>query len=127
MKHFFNQNYKWKLYKQRFAVYFWLTVGAFLMALAVTVYFDRLELVTGGVTGLAIILRHLFHIPMWLVNVATNIPIFIIMQFSRYTRLVQAYCSEKMRPFPYIQEDGKGRQIGVISTLMDGGQRWKQN
>lgn len=78
MKHFFNQNYKWKLYKQRFAVYFWLTVGAFLMALAVTVYFDRLELVTGGVTGLAIILRHLFHIPMWLVNVATNIPIFII-------------------------------------------------
>ncbi len=29
--------------------------------------------------------------------------------------------AEKIRPFPYIQEDGKGRQIGVISTLMDGG------
>ena len=44
------------------------------------------------------------------------------MQFSRFSGSCQVHCSEKMRPFPYIQEDGKGRQIGVISTLMDGGQ-----
>ena len=54
-------------------------------------------------------------------------PIRTVMQFSRFGSSCQIHCSEKIRPFPYIQEDGKGRQIGVISTLMDGGQRWKQN
>lgn len=54
-------------------------------------------------------------------------PVRTVMQFSRFSGLYQVHCSEKIRPFPYIQEDGKGRQIGVISTLMDGGQRWKQN
>ncbi len=41
------------------------------------------------------------------------------MQFSRFSGVCQVHCSEKMRPFPYIQEDGKGQQIGVISTLME--------
>ncbi len=77
MKHFFDIG-KLKQYRQIFRVYFLLTLGAFLMALAVSVYFDQLELVTGGVTGLAIIFRHLFDIPMWFVNLATNIPIFIV-------------------------------------------------
>jgi len=54
-------------------------------------------------------------------------PIRTVMQFSRFGGSCQVHCSEKMRPFPYIQEDGKGWQIGVISTLMDGGQRWKRN
>ena len=35
-----------------------MTVGAFLMAFSVVVYFNPLELVTGGVTGLAILLEH---------------------------------------------------------------------
>lgn len=55
-----------------------MTVGAFLMAFSVVVYFNPLELVTGGVTGLAILLEHLFHIQLWLVNAAVNIPLFII-------------------------------------------------
>ena len=55
-----------------------MTVGAFLMAFSVVVYFNPLELVTVGVTGLAILLEHLFHIPLWLVNAAVNIPLFII-------------------------------------------------
>lgn len=78
MKHFLSENGKWERCKQTWPVYFKLTAGAFLMALAVAVYFDRLELVTGGVTGLAIIFRHLFGIPMWLVNAVTNIPIFVV-------------------------------------------------
>lgn len=55
-----------------------MTVGAFLMAFSVVVYFNPLELVTGGVTGLAILLEHLFHIQLWLVNAAVNIPLFFI-------------------------------------------------
>ena len=68
----------------------------------------------------------------WCAHIVTALrrkayPIRTVMQFSRFSGSCQVHCSEKMRPFPYIQEDGKGRQIGVISTLMDGGQRWKRN
>ena len=55
-----------------------MTLGAFLMAFSVVVYFNPLELVTGGVTGLAVLFNHLFHVPMWLVNASVNIPLFII-------------------------------------------------
>lgn len=48
------------------------------MSMAVAVYFDQLSLVTGGVTGLAIIFRHVLGVPMWVVNIAANIPIFIV-------------------------------------------------
>lgn len=64
--------------KDRYKSYVQMTVGAFLMALSVVVYFNPLGLVTGGVTGLAVLLKHLFHIPMWLVNIAVNIPLFVI-------------------------------------------------
>lgn len=55
-----------------------MTVGAFLMAFSVTVYFNPLELVTGGVTGLAILMQHLFQVPMWLTNAIVNIPLFYV-------------------------------------------------
>ena len=78
MKPFFISNFKWNTAGQTIMDYIKLTTGAFLMAFATTVYFDRLSLVTGGIMGVAIILRHMLGIPMWFVNVAFNIPIFIV-------------------------------------------------
>lgn len=54
-----------------------ISFGTALTAVAVVNFFEPLEVVTGGVTGIAIILQHLFGIPMWLVNVACNLPLFI--------------------------------------------------
>ena len=36
-----------------------------------------MELVIGGVTGVAIIIRYLFSVPLWLSNTVINIPLFI--------------------------------------------------
>lgn len=52
--------------------------GTFLMALAVVLFFDAVGVVTGGVTGIAIILKRTLHVPMWLVNAGINIPLFLV-------------------------------------------------
>lgn len=61
-----------------------IVVGTFLMAIAINFIFDPMELVTGGVTGLGIIIKHMTGglieggIPLWITNVVFNVPIFII-------------------------------------------------
>ncbi len=57
--------------------YIKITVGAMLMAIAVVSYFGELDIVTGGVTGLSIILKHTLGMPMWLVNGLFNFPLFV--------------------------------------------------
>ncbi len=58
--------------------YLRILLGTFLMSLAVMWCFDASEIVTGGVTGVAILLKNQFGIPMWIVNGAVNLPLFII-------------------------------------------------
>lgn len=55
-----------------------LLVGCFLLALSFVLFFDPHSVAPGGLTGLAIIINHLFNIPLWLVNLILNIPLFII-------------------------------------------------
>ncbi len=52
--------------------------GTVLMAIAVTAFFEPVGVVTGGVTGIAIILKQLFAVPMWVVNAVINIPLFFV-------------------------------------------------
>ncbi|MBQ9232423.1 MAG: YitT family protein [Lachnospiraceae bacterium] len=61
-----------------FKQYIKITFGAFLMADALVLYFNQLEIVVGGVTGIAVILYNTLGIPMWIVNTLINIPLFII-------------------------------------------------
>ena len=58
--------------------YITITLGAFLMSVALVIYFNELGIVVGGVTGIAVILNKTLGIPMWIVNTAVNIPLFII-------------------------------------------------
>ena len=58
--------------------YITITLGAFLMSAAIVIYFNELEIVVGGVTGIAVILNNTLGTPMWIVNAAVNIPLFII-------------------------------------------------
>jgi uncharacterized membrane-anchored protein YitT (DUF2179 family) len=46
------------------------------MGFAIKNMFDPISLVTGGVTGIAIILKSLAGIPLWLTNTLCNIPLF---------------------------------------------------
>ncbi len=62
---------------------FIIFVGSTIVAFAVKYIFDPAGLVTGGVSGLAIVVRYLsskllpYTIPLWLTNVVLNVPIFV--------------------------------------------------
>lgn len=59
-----------------FTEYTLIIAGAFIMGFAIKNMFDPISLVTGGVTGIAIILKSLAGIPLWLTNTLCNIPLF---------------------------------------------------
>lgn len=63
--------------------YILILVGTAVMALAIQCIYDRVGLVTGGFTGLTIVIRSLSQsvieggIPLWLTNIVLNVPVFI--------------------------------------------------
>lgn len=65
----------WKIVK--------VMAGTFLMALAVNLIYEPMNMVTGGVSGLAIVVKEMTKgvikggIPVWLTNLIINIPIFL--------------------------------------------------
>ena len=60
-----------------------IIVGTLLMAVAVNMVYDPLGMVTGGVTGIGIVIKHLTQdllldgIPVWLTNALCNVPLFL--------------------------------------------------
>lgn len=64
--------------------YLIITLGSILMALANNLIFEPMELVTGGVSGLAIVIKAWTSpfiaggIPVWLTNLALNVPLYLI-------------------------------------------------
>jgi uncharacterized membrane-anchored protein YitT (DUF2179 family) len=69
--------------------YLLIIVGTTLLALSINMFFDPLELVTGGVTGLAIVIKEISHnlveggIPIYLTNLVVNIPLFLLAIFIK--------------------------------------------
>lgn len=64
--------------------YILIMVGTSLMALAIKGIFDPVSLVTGGFSGIAIIVKNITEgiieggIPLWLTNLLLNIPLFVV-------------------------------------------------
>ena len=64
--------------------YILIVIGTGLMALAINSIFDASGLVTGGFSGIAIIIKAWTEniieggIPLWVTNVGLNIPLFLI-------------------------------------------------
>lgn len=59
------------------ADYILMILGSFIMGFAIKNIYDPAGLVTGGVSGLAIILKDQIGIPLWCTNTALNIPLFL--------------------------------------------------
>ncbi len=55
-----------------------ISIGTLLLSIAIANIYDPFQLVTGGVGGIAIILRSVFKIPLWVSNTVINIPLFIV-------------------------------------------------
>lgn len=58
--------------------YLLMTFGTCFMAIAINSIYDPITMVTGGFTGIAIILKAFVDIPLWLTNIVLNVPIFLI-------------------------------------------------
>lgn len=60
-----------------------ILLGTLSIALSINLIFEPMDLVTGGVTGLALIIRHLSSpffeggLPVWFLNLMFNVPLFI--------------------------------------------------
>ena len=55
-----------------------LILGCFLIALSFVLFFNPHSVAPGGLTGVSIIINHLFNIPLWVVNLCFDIPLFTI-------------------------------------------------
>ncbi|TQQ85356.1 YitT family protein [Peptacetobacter hominis] len=60
-----------------FADIFILVIGCIMMAISLNLFFNPHGIASGGITGLAVVLNMLFGIPLWIVNLVLNIPLFI--------------------------------------------------
>lgn len=64
--------------------YLLIMVGTTLMALAIKGIYDPITLITGGFSGIAIIIRHLTAgriedgVPLWITNLVLNVPLFLV-------------------------------------------------
>ncbi|MBU3214411.1 YitT family protein [Clostridium estertheticum] len=64
--------------------YVYIVVGATILAAGINMFFANLKLVTGGVSGLAIVIEYLsiknygVDIPLWFTNIVVNIPLLAI-------------------------------------------------
>ena len=70
--------------KNAFWDYMFLIVGTGLLSVAIQCLYDPVSLVTGGFTGLSIVIKEMTlgviegGIPLWLTNILLNVPVFLI-------------------------------------------------
>ena len=66
------------LVKKNIKQYLLIALGTFILAAAVHFFIAPLQLVIGGVTGLAVIIYYYIEVPIWLTNLAINVPLLLI-------------------------------------------------
>ncbi len=54
-----------------------ILIGTWLMGAAVNIIYEPLHMVTGGVSGMAIVIQNLIGVPVWLTNMIINVPLLI--------------------------------------------------
>lgn len=114
-----------------FTEYALIAAGAFIMGFAIKNMFDPISLVTGGVTGIAIILKSLAGIPLWITNTLFNIPLFLAAwkikgwQFIKRTAVATGALSLSLYvipEIPFLMEDLLLTSLfgGIVSGLGTG-------
>lgn len=104
--------------------------GTFLMAMAVNFVYEPMNMVTGGISGLAIAVKAMTDqyvkggIPVWLTNISVNIPIFIWGYYKKgkaflgYTFLANLCFSIFLMVLPI---SATGQKDYFLSALVGGG------
>lgn len=73
---------EWK-YKKQILDYFLIVLGSAFMAFGIKNIYAPENMVTGGFSGLAIIFKTWFQIPLWLTNTVLNLPLFVIAIYKK--------------------------------------------
>ena len=55
----------------------WIAVGACFMALAVRLVYEPMSMVTGGFSGIGILVKHYIDVPVSVATFALNVPLFV--------------------------------------------------
>lgn len=63
--------------------YLFIFVGAIIISIGVIVFYQPHDLVTGGVSGLSIVLESAFGTPIWLTSILINTPLFLLGGFVK--------------------------------------------
>jgi len=58
--------------------YFLITIGSFMLAFGVVAFLSPNKIATGGTAGLAIVLHHLFKLPIYVLILLINIPLLLL-------------------------------------------------
>lgn len=69
--------------KSRVLEYVMIGLGSFFIGYAIKNIYDPVNLVTGGVSGFAVIFNALFSVPLWVTNTIMNVPLFILTYFVK--------------------------------------------
>ena len=69
--------------------WFTMLLGTAIMAAAIKMVFDPANLVTGGVSGVGIIIKELADVPLWLTNTILNVPLFAAAFFVKGWKFIR--------------------------------------
>ncbi len=100
-----------------------ITLGTVLIGLATKNIFDPASMVTGGVSGIAIIGKELWNLPLWVTNTVLNIPLFLagfkIMGWKFIKRTL--YATVLLSVTFYILPDGMYIEDDLLLSALFGG------
>ena len=74
--------------------YFLIVLGTGILALGIACFYDPVGLVTGGFSGLSIVIKYVTSfiieggIPLWLTNIGLNVPVFILAYFLKGKKFI---------------------------------------
>ena len=110
-----------------------IILGTLCMALAVNLVFEPIGMVTGGISGLSIVIKELSHgwkigpIPVWLSNFVINIPIFLVdmrLKGKRYigkTLFANLCCTLALILIPQMEIAQKDYLLAaVVGSVLNG-------
>lgn len=69
--------------------YAMLILGAIVMSYAIKNIYGPVNLVSGGLSGIAVILQGVFGVPLWVSNTVLNVPLFIIGYFVKGWKFIK--------------------------------------
>lgn len=53
-------------------------LGCLMIGISFTAFFDRYRMAPGGLSGLFVIINHVFHIELWISNLVFNLPMYVL-------------------------------------------------